>query len=270
MQPEEVTGQDTGQEQVESSVAPETGGGDSTNPAWSELLSVVPEMLHSQVTPHLEKWDKNYQEGINKVHSQYESYKPYLENNISPDQINYALQLVNAIDERPADVISALQEYHNLQNGGGQQEPQAGEQGQVGETEIPEFINHPEFQKMNKMVETMAQLLVQQNYSQKEAEEDQALSQELDELHAKHGDYDEEWVLTRAANNPNIPLEQHVEAYKEFETRIRTESRRPPGPKVMGAGGIAPDNQVDPKSLDDKGRRSMVAQILASAAQNND
>lgn len=268
---EEVGGQDTGQEQVEEVVAQETsGGGPSINPAWEPVLSVVPEMLHSQITPHLEKWDKNYQEGINKVHSQYEAYKPYVDNNISPDQINYALQLVGAIDERPLDVINALQQYAQQM---GLQAPVANaeEQGQVDESEIPsEFLNHPEFQKMNNMVETMARLLVQQNYSQQEAEEDAALSAELDELHAKHGDFDEEWVLTKAANNPNIPLERHVEAYKEFETRIRTESRRPPGPKVMGAGGIAPDSQVDVKKLDDKGRRNMVAQLLAAAAQNND
>lgn len=265
MDPEEEAGQDTTQETEETSVASEQTGGSSLNPAWNDLLSVVPEMLHSQVTPHLEKWDKNYQDGINKVHSQYEPYKPYLEGNIAPDQINYALQLMNAIEERPADVISALQEYAGIQSGEGTEE-----QGQVEESEIPEFMDHPEFQKISKMVETMAQLMVQQNYSQQESQEDAALSAELDELHTKFGDYDEEWVLTRAANNPNVPLAKHVEAYKEFETRIRTESRRPPGPKVLGAGGIAPDNQVEVNKLDDKGRRNLVAQMLQSAAQNND
>lgn len=263
---EESTGQDTSQDN--DPVAPETGGGSSDNPAWSELLSVVPEMLHSQVKPHLEKWDKNYQEGINKVHSQYQAYKPYLEGNVGPDQINYALQLVSAIDERPADVIAALQEYAGIQPQ--QQTPDSTrEQGLVEETEIPEFTNHPEWQKISKMVETMAQLLVQQNYSQQESQEDEILSQELDDLHEQHGDFDEEWVLTRAANNPNIPLETHVQAFKEFESKLIANSRRP-SPKVMGAGGIAPDSQVDTKKLDSKGRRDLVAQMLSSVAQNND
>lgn len=273
MEPEENTGQDTGQGTEGTPVAQpdasQQGGGSNLNPAWNDLLGIVPEMLHSQVTPHLEKWDKNYQEGINKVHSQYEPYKPYLDNNIPPEQINYALQLVNAIDQNPADVIAALQEYAGIE-AQQQQEGEPGQQGQVGDSEVPEWLNHPEFKGMKQMVETMAQLMVQQNYSQQEAAEDQALNEELDSLHEQYGDYDEEWVLTRAANNPAVPLEDHVKAYQEFVSQIRTESRRPPGPKVMGAGGLAPDNQVDMKSLDDKGRRAMVAQILAGAAQNND
>jgi hypothetical protein len=272
MEPEEVTGQDTGQVTGDAPVAgtedTQSGGGGNVNPAWNDLLGVVPEMLHSQVTPHLEKWDRNYQESLNKVHSQYAPYKPYLEGGINPDQINYALQLVNAIDERPADVIQALQEYAGIQQQ--QQEPTPGQQGQVEQTEVPEWLNHPEFKGMKQMVETMAQLMVQQNYSQQEAMEDQMLSDELDQLHETHGDFDEEWVLTRAANNPSVPLEDHVKAYHDFVTQIRTESRRPPGPRVMGAGGVAPDNQVDVKTLDDKGRRGMVAQLLAAAAQQND
>src|SRR6266496_4647872 len=110
MDPEE-TGQDTGTEEVEGTVAPETGGSDSINPAWNDLLEVVPSQLHSLVTPYLQKWDKNYQEGINKVHSQYEPYKSYIDNEIQPGQIDYALQLMQAIESRPAEVIKALQEW---------------------------------------------------------------------------------------------------------------------------------------------------------------
>lgn len=276
MEDEVTTGQDNGQGTDNAPVAgaeeTQQGGGSNINPAWNDLLGVVPQMLHSQVTPHLEKWDRNYQESLNKVHSQYAPYKPFLEGGINPDQINYALQLVNAIDERPADVIQALQEYAGLTEEQAQQVQQgaSGQQGQVEETEVPEWLNHPEFKGMKQMVETMARLMVQQNYSQQEQMEDQMLSDELDSLHEQFGDYDEEWVLTRAANNPNVPLEEHVKAYQEFVTQIRTESRRPPGPRVMGAGGVAPDNQVDMSKLDGKGRRAMISQMLQGAAQQND
>lgn len=261
----EGTGQDTGGEQVVGS-EPEQGSG--LNPAWNDLLEVVPSQLHSQVTPHLEKWDRNYQESLNKVHSQYDPYQPYVDNNIAPDQINYALQLMQAIEARPAEVIKALQEYAGLTKQEATQ-VQAEQQGQVdAETEVPDFINHPEFQKMNKMVETMAQLLVQRNLTEQQSQEDQQLSAELEALHQSKGEFDEEWVLTRALNHPNESLEKHVDAYKEFVNGIISNTRKP-GPRILSAGGIAPNNQLDPKTLDDKERRGLVAQMLQAAAQNN-
>lgn len=267
MDPEEI-GQDTGQQQEVTEQEPEGSG---LNPAWNDLLGVVPSQLHSQVTPHLEKWDRNYQESIGKVHSQYEPYKPYLDNQIAPEQINYALQLVQAIESRPAEVIQALQQFAGLEDttqGQGQQN-QTGQQGQVDdETEVPDFVNHPEFQKINEMVNAMAQILVQQNMSQQQSQEDQQLAEELDQLHETHGDFDEEWVLTRALNNPEASLEDHVKAYHQFETSI-VEKVRKPGPRVMGAGGAAPDNQVDVNKLDGAGRRSLIAQMLQASAQQD-
>ncbi len=265
MDPEE-TGQDTGTEEVEGTVAPETGGSDSINPAWNDLLEVVPSQLHSLVTPYLQKWDKNYQEGINKVHSQYEPYKSYIDNEIQPGQIDYALQLMQAIESRPAEVIKALQEWSGTSV---EEPPTTEQQGQSGDTEIPaEWLNHPEFKRMQDMVDQMAQLMVQQNQASQVNQEDAALEAELEKLHKEHGDFDEEWVLTRAANNPNISFDKHVTAYKEFVNGIIANTRKP-GPKVLSAGGVAPDSQVDTKTLDSKGRRDLVAQMLAAAAQQS-
>jgi len=249
------------------------GGEPAINPAWNELLEVLPSQLHSLATPHLQKWDKNYQESLSKVHSQYEPYKPFIDNEIQPDQIEYALQLVQAIEARPAEVIKALQEWSGIQEepvaGGAAPQVNPEQQGQLGDAEIPsELLNHPEIVKMKQMVDTMAQLLVQQNQTATQAQEDAALAKELTDLKAQHGEFDEEWVLTRAYNNPNVAMEKHVEAYREFEKGILAKARQP-GPKVLGAGGNAPDNQVDVKTLDDKGRRSLVAQMLAASAQQN-
>lgn len=265
----EGQGSETGTEEV--SVAPEINqeGGDSTNPAWSELLDIIPSQLHSQVTPHLSKWDRNYQDGINKVHSQYEAYKPYAEKQIAPDQINYALQVAQAIETNPQKVLSALQEFLGIE-----QAPQKEEQGQTDEDEIPaEFVNHPEFQSMRQMVETMAQLMVQQNQSQQASKEDEMLATELASLKETYGEYDEEWVLTKALAlqqaGQEATLEDVVKKYKEFESNLLSKARQP-GPKILPAGGVAPDNQAGkPSQLGDSERKKYVAQILAAANQQN-
>lgn len=278
MDPEE-TGQDTSTGTESEPVATESGseqtpeGGESLNPAWNDLLGVVPEMLHSQVTPYLQQWDKNYQDSLNKVHSEYEPYKPYLENNVTPEQINYAMQVMQAVEERPQDVIAALQEYQKTINGETQETTQgAPNTTEQGQDDIPEFLQHPEVQRMKQMVETMSQILVQQNMANQQTAEDQALAEELSSLQTKFkdkGGFDEEWVLTRAANNPQVPMEKHVEAFITWKQGLLAEARKPPAAKVLSGGGSAPDNQADLKKLDDKGRRALVAQMLETATQNN-
>lgn len=270
---EELEGQGSeGQEVLSTNpVAGDAEGGDNgagggLNPAWNELLEVLPSSLHSLVTPHLSKWDRNYQDGINKVHSQYADYKTYADNKVAPDQINYALNLLDAIQTRPEEVLNSLKEYMGLT----EEEAQQAEQGQVNENEIPsEFLNHPEFQRMNQMVETMAQLLVQQNQQASQAQEDQALESELKDLHEKHGDFDERWVLTQAMAQPDKSIEDLVQEWNSFRTGVLAEARQP-GPKVLSASGGAPNNEMDPSKLtSDTDRKAYVAQLLAAAAQQS-
>lgn len=280
MDPNEGQGSETGTPVVETPVA-ETGTvdqGGGLNPAWNELLEVVPSQLHSLVTPHLTKWDQNFQTKINEVHSKYAPYKDFADNGVEAEQIQYAMQMLEAIDQRPVDVIKALTDYakqaglwqeETPQNQGQQQQ-----QGQVDETEIPsDFMQHPEFQKMQQMVTTMAQQLVQQNEIKTQQEEDRKLRSELDTLKEQHGEFDEDWVLTKAIQMANAgknvtSLEPFVKQYREFEQGILAKSRQP-GPKVMSPAGMAPDNQVNLKELDDKGRRGLVTQMLQAAAQQS-
>lgn len=260
-----------------------SGGGDSINPAWNELLQAVPSSLHSQVTPHLTKWDQNFQSKINEVHSQYEPYKPYLERQVTPDQINYGLGLMDAIENRPLEVIKGLVEFAKQSNMDLKDvaalfgdAAQAEQQGQIDESEIPaEIFQHPAFVQMQKQLETVQNFLAQQQSSQQQAAEDKAIADEFAEYHKpdKYGEFDEDWVLTKAIadaqQGKNVTsLEPYVKQYKEFEKSVLERSRKP-APQVLKPGGIVPDNQLDVKKLSDKERREHVQQILHAAAQNS-
>ena len=237
---------------------------DKHNPAWDSLLESMPSSLHSTITPHLKQWDRNYQDGINKVHSQYESFKPYVENNVTREQIDYALQIMQAIETRPQDMIKALQDYTGMSKAEATQVV-ADEQGQV-ETEVPdELFNHPKFLEMQQMVQTVAQHLVTQKQAEESLLQDKQLADELEGLKTTHGDYDEEYVLTLAMANPDKTLEQCVLAYKAKVTELVEQSRRAPAPKVLGQGGGAPDNQIQQSDLKDpKNRKAVIAQMLAA------
>lgn len=264
MPEDEIQSQGSEEQVIETPpVAEGSEGGSGLNPAWNEMLEVLPSSLHSLVTPHLQKWDQNYQQGINKVHSEYEAYKPFLEQQIPVDQLNYGLQLMQAIEERPQDVMAALQKAMGVSQEQ-EQEPNPLEQGQFDEN--ADFLNHPEVKRMQEMVQTMAQIFVQQSQAQQDAAEDQRLSDELDKLHTEKGDFDEEWVLSKALANPTLPLEKVVDSYLQFEKSV-IEKQRKPGPRVLSAGGVAPDNQIDMKKLGDSERRQIVAQMLAQSSQ---
>lgn len=262
MEPEE--GQD--QSQLEGAQGQEdnsTDTGITINPAWNDALSIIPEQLHSQITPHFSKWDQNYQNSIQKVHSQYEPFKPFMDNGVQPDQINYGLSLLQAIESQPQEVLKALQDWIG-------DEGKIEQQGQQNQEQVqePEWLNHPQFQRINQMTETMAQLLVQQREAQEQSAADEELEDSLAAAEEKYGEFDTEWVLTKLYNNPDMELDQAVEAYGAHVQQILANQRKP-GPKVLGPGGSIPNQELNVKELDSKGTRNLVAQMLQQAAEQN-
>lgn len=261
---EEITGQDTGS-QVEDTQGQEQQG-TGINPAWNELLDSIPSQLHSIVTPHLQKWDQNYQAGIGKVHSQYESYKPFVDQGITADQINYGLQLLDAFESRPQDIYAAMQQAFGEQQAEEVDPTQNfDEQGQ--ESTPIDISQHPAFQELTGMVNTMAQLLVQQSTQESEAQADSELEQEFAAAKQEIGDFDEKWVLVQMMANEDLTVKDAAQQYQQFVKGLLTENNRP-GPRVLSPGGSTPNPGVTPNQLDDKGRRSLVAQMLAEAQQN--
>ena len=239
---EEVIDSNVESETVET--VEQTQEEDSLHPAWSEMLEALPSSLHSIVTPHLRQRDKNYQDGINKVHSQYADYKPYIDNQIPKDRIDYALQIMQAVETRPQDMIKALQAYTGMSEEQATQVVEDAEPGQV-ETEVPdELFNHPKFQEMQTMVNSVAQYLVSQKQAQEETEQDRQLNEELETLRQDKGEFNEEWVLTYAMAHQDKSLAECVDAYKSIITSELEASRRAPAPKVLGKGGGTVDSQL--------------------------
>jgi hypothetical protein len=259
-------GTDQGDQQATDSTVP------SVNPAWSELLGVVPEQLHSQVTPHLSKWDQNFQSKINEVHSQYEPWKPIIDQGATPDDVNYALGLLNALSENPQEVIKALTEWAGAESSTEQQGQFNQTQQQVDPNDDP-ILSHPKFQEMQKNMEAMAQIILSQREQEQQAQADQELETDLSTLREKYkdrGDFDEEYVLTLAANSDKFDfnaLEKAVEKFYEKRDGILS-SKRPPGPPVLGSGGAIPASAPDIKNATDSERRQIIAGMLAQAQQN--
>jgi hypothetical protein len=238
-------------------------GTPSINPAWTELLGVVPSQLHSQVTPHLQKWDQNFQTKINEVHSQYEPWKQFIDNGVAPDDVQYSLGLLQALSENPQEVIKALNEWAGLENGTNpEQQGQFNQSQQPGQEEDDPILSHPKVQEMQKGLETLAQIILSQRESEQQSAADKELETDLAALKEAHGDFDEELVLALAMQGERFDYAALESAVKRVVESTKPPARQP-GPPVLG-NGAAPPADI-PKPQNDAERRNLVAQMLAQA-----
>jgi hypothetical protein len=74
------------------------------HPAHEKLLSELPEAWHAKVTPHLQEWDRNVQNQLEK----YTPYKQFVEEGVDPNFIVQSMQLARAIADDPVTVHGNL------------------------------------------------------------------------------------------------------------------------------------------------------------------
>lgn len=241
------------------------------NPAWNPLLEQLPTSLHGLVTPHLKTWDQNYQNGLQKVHSEYEPWKPFKENNLDPNVVYQSWQAIQNLEADPQGFVNAVIQHYNLQQAveQGQQQPTADNQ---GEQDLMPFdvSQDPEFQRVTGMTEQMAQLLLAQHQQQQDAASDAELDSDLTAAKQKLGDmYDEQYLL-QFMGTTGGNIDQAVEAYQAHVNEIIAKQRNPSAgaPIVMGSGGGTPSTATPVGNMSDKDRRAMIAQVLANAAAN--
>lgn len=243
----------------------------SGNPAWAEFLDKLPTSLHSQVTPVLHKWDQGVQQRFQAIHDEYAPYKQYKEQNVDPETINYALGLVNALNEDPRRVWESMGEYYQLtpqeQQQVQQQIQQESPNGEpnVWDADTEEYVD-PRVSQLEQGVKQLAQVIYTQQQEAANKAESDKLATELDSLRSKHGDYDENFVLGQMLNG--VSAEDAVKNYQTLTEKIRSEANQPPAPKVMGGGGGAlPNESVNPAKMSEAQRRQLAAQMLRNAAE---
>lgn len=245
------------------------------NPAWNPLLEKIPDKnLQNMIMPTLREWDQNYQQGIQKVHSQYAPYKPFYDAQIAPEDLNNAMMVYQALQENPEQTIQALFEWAGLEGAPGEQGPDDPDEDDpeydVGEGDEPyDIMQHPEIQRYGQMTELMAQKLIEENNERIKAEDDIKLDQELEAARKKHGDFDEEIVLPILHANQDLSVDEAVQKYVEWQQRTITNYRSPGSraPILSGGGGGVPSQQTPIKGMSGQDRRRLIQETLARAHQ---
>lgn len=270
MAPENVTPQDT---------PGSSANAEPDNPAWGDFLSAIPEGMHEMVRPHLREWDKGVQARIDAVHGEYADFKPFKEAGVSRDVLEQAYGIYDAINTDPRRVYDILAETYgyNVANAavtasqqnapqGLQQNAQNQQSESTAEYELGQGGQfNPEIARLQQTVETMAQIMLAQNQTAENAKADAALDSELAAARAKHGDFDEQYVLAYMQNG--MTADQAAQQFINARNEILASHNRPQAPNVISGAGALPSQQINPAGLNKKDTLSLVANMMKAANQ---
>lgn len=260
----------------------ESGGPESSpdNPAWSDFLSAIPQGMHEMVKPHLRKWDEGVNSRIDAVHGEYADFKPFKDAGVSRDILEQAYGIYDAINTDPRRVYDILAETYGYnvanaavaasQQNASQGQQNAPAQPQQGESAAEYELGqggqfNPEIARLQQTVETMANIMLAQNQAAENAKADTALDAELAAARAKHGDFDEQYVLAYMQNG--LSAEQAAQQWINARNEILSGHNRPQAPNVISGAGPLPSQQINPAKLNTTDTRALVANMMKAANQ---
>lgn len=234
------------------------------NPAWNDVLGIIPEQYHAAITPHFQKWDQSAQQRIEQANSQvsaYDGFKPFIEHGIDPQELENGLRLMYEINNNPQSVYNALGQAYGLANTPGNEEEPEGE---VGNTQN---FQDPRYETLQQNLELVNKIILEDHQAKEAAKADAELDRELSQLKQKFGDIDERYVLAMMQNG--MTADQAGQSFQEFRNGLLQNNPRPFAPNVMGGsqgGSGYPSQAIDPTKLSGKETRGLVEQMLRAAA----
>lgn len=261
----------------------DTGGDSGTsgiNPAWNDLLGSMPSSLHSQIIPHLQKWDQGVQQRFATVQSQFEPYKALIEQQVNPDEVVASLKLAEMISQNPREFYDRMTQHYGAEwglNSGQGQAPNndADDYSLDGfddedEGNEPDLASNPLIKQLQEQQETIASFLAadlqrkeqeQQAQIQQQAEEELRTSiAGITEKYGTNGKLDEKFI--RAALSIAVQTDSTVEEAAEQVAAIAGMNARPQAPRIMPTSGGVPLNVTNPADLSRAQTKDLAAQIL--------
>jgi hypothetical protein len=219
------------------------------------ILNQIPEEDRATVAKYYKDWDGNVTKKFQSIH---EEYKPYKELG-DVDSLREALTWVSALNEDPVAFINMVKEAMK-------------ESGIVYENDDDDKSNLPEYEglpqavveQLRSLQETVGSLTEKVGTFEgtaKEREEQAAFDNMLSELHTRHGDFDDDWVVLQIARG--IDPDEAAKSFPEYIGKYS--SPKPvhkPAPNLFqGASGSVP-NQVDMSKLSREEKKAAAVELL--------
>lgn len=244
------------------------GGVEAKNPAWQEFVGDAdPEVYQKYIEPAFTKWDQSVSKRFNQVQQEYEPWKEVIKST-DPQTAGFAVNLLNALNNNPQDVVEKVIDYYKLDQlrGGGQG------QGQPEPKAVPEVEPWAkEIEQLKQHNALLTEAMLKRHEQEEAARADQWLDDELarvKEANKARGDFNEQWVCAMAAQT-GVSLDEAAKAY--YEWRDQEVNKYRTRPLIMPGGGGAPGaGGINVKKLDNKGVNNLIVDLLnANNAQRN-
>lgn len=242
---------------------------------YKNYLEQFPEALRGQVEPIFQQWDKDVNTRFEKLHSDFEPYKQFVETGVDPDVISAGVDLLGQVNNDPQRVFTALADHLKtqgvdlsqlVQGFGGTPPVSTGTQESEYGDLPPEFIT--EFNNMKQMLELQGKAMVAQHQEQEKFSKAQEEQRALEELStyldkvAPSDKYPRNFILSYLAQG-STP-EQAVESYTEwYQGQIGGQT--PTAPRVAPGGGGLPSTQIDTSRMGSADTKQTVIDFLRAA-----
>lgn len=256
--------------------SPETpveSGGD--NPAWAPILEVIPEGIRQLVTPKLKEWDQGVNARFQKIHQEYEPYKPFKEQGLDPQELMRSHQVREQIDRDPLAFYERLGQY--LQQAGLlQEQEEVDEEGPEEldpEDRVKQSLTALE-QKQQEILNSIEEAQRKQQEAQLQQQAQEQVTREYQEVEAKYGQLDEvmrnelfqrAFLAVQQAEQQGVEppsLMQVMDSMQSFIAYVKQAPR--PAPKIVpsSGGGTPAPQQKTPGQMTDLERRQAAARVI--------
>jgi len=243
----------------------------------SAFLKNIPEVDRRVLEPYVKQWDQGVNKRFQEIHAQY---RPYKELGADPEDLRNAMAIWQMLDEEAGQrqLLTNLAGHLGIDLEAAIQALAAQQQDQQS-AQMDQQVSDPRYQglssefleeygQMRQLMQAVGQFLVNQQQQTSAQQQDQELKTYLSELHKKHGDFDEEWVLMKMSQG--MDGEKAVGAFKSFVQNIVNtaggNSRLQP-PPILGGQGAVPSSQVDPSKFSPGESKTTFAKMLELAKQ---
>jgi hypothetical protein len=218
-------------------------------PPADDLASGFLKNVREQDRPIVQQYVKDWDAGVTRrFQAIRDQYRPYEELGVPVEQIQGALSLMDLINEDPG----AVMEYLGRITGGQPQQQQYQQQPQGfenpwAEEGVPDALAE-RFMQQEQILMGLAERFLESDNLTQEQQEAAELDDYLDELEAKHGNFNEDFVLAQlakgldgetAVKNWNQSIQEHINSRR---------SQKPP-PAILGGSGSVPQGGVDPRKM---------------------
>lgn len=253
------------------------------NPAWEEFRSQLDPISFSKIEPILAKQDQSVQQRIQSTNASYEPWKALADQGVTPETVNYALGVMQYVDENPVELFEYLEKFLNDTGRMPSREEvqDASAAGEIGEEEAPQY--DPRIDELAQQQEQMREFLEYQQQQAEAHEAEVALDNEISAFktaHADVSDADLKEILGRTAliaqqnfaqGKQDIPSLEEVYSgwFTELRTRLLSSPR--PGdsaPKLLPTSGGLPSS-APAKGLGQMSRQDVQDFIASAIASEN-